>query len=63
MKNKSNIISMKVLTMLKVLVPIHSLIPPTCFKLMEILEQKLSHIYKASCMKFYAQSRCSENPS
>ncbi len=57
-----------IVTSLKVLVPIHSLIPPIFSNMWRFWYQKLSHIQKALCVKFYAQSRCSlgeisENPA
>ncbi len=41
---------------LKVLVPIHSLIPQLFLNIWRFWYQKLSHIQKALCVKFYAQS-------
>ncbi len=44
---------------LKVRVPIHSLIPQLFSNIQRFCYQKLSHIQKAFCVKFYAQSRYS----
>ena len=41
------------------LVPIHSLIPNFFSNIWRFGYQKLSHIYKALCVKFYVQSQCS----